>query len=901
MTKKNGIHHGAPRQKLIAACVSALFLPCGAALAQSSFGNSAVGADTALGNSFNQPGYGGNAVPAAAPDSYDTVRHTPTGQLYGVPIDRPDDLQTKTASGWIYSGSFEVGLFGGSPDAKYAKWLEYRDPKKGLGLNWFDFQLEKPEGAFFINGYGGGVGQGDQFYDVQVGRYNDWRVRAFYNEIPHVFSTTFRERYTLAGNNLTRVTPALNPAAGIDIPATGEIGLTRTRTGVRGDYTAVDNWRFFASATTEKREGRRPFGLNADGSIEGFEPLDQRTTDFSVGTNYVKGKMAFNLRAGLSIFENNLSTLYVTGANATTGVPNAAPADNYSIAPDNKNFSIKGDGRYGFDFWNTRLTGSFSWSSSTQNSTITPLFDGTGAFPAGAVAGLPAGSSWADWNGANGCGMIRCDSDLRIDTTMFNLGASTEPITDLTLRAGVRYLNNDNKSTPFISYNPYADYWWQHDVAVTGAPTAAGNVPTLGNNISRIGRARSDKTLNYTLSGEYLIDRKQAVNLAYERENIEMTGRERDETHEDKFKLTYTGRNFFDKLTVRGSFENARKRGGTYDTFAGGMGVASYMDAINQALQYNSQVGPVTAMPAYSLGALNAMLQSGGLLNMANGTPFAVASLAQLYVGSNGFQKTDIADRDRIVFNGRLNYSPREDIDLGLSGQYVRNKYPANHQISTDRETQNSLNLDANWQPSAQTQVGIWVSRQNQKIKAKEDYNANLVGTVVANQTAQCGSAAVSISNFTCWFANNFNPNNSIPVDTNNTTNAIGLNLTHDFGWARLGVGYTYTKNNTSINHKYSATNLPTANQASYAITGDWPDMKSRTDSLELNLVKDFTRRLTMRLMYRLDKFSSKDWHYDYLQGGPDGTVNAQGNSLSDMGPLDFRVQTIAAYLQYKF
>jgi hypothetical protein len=93
---------------------------------------------------------------------------------------------------------------------------------------------------------------------------------------------------------------------------------------------------------------------------------------------------------------------------------------------------------------------------------------------------------------------------------------------------------------------------------------------------------------------------------------------------------------------------------------------------------------------------------------------------------------------------------------------------------------------------------------------------------------------------------------------------------------------------------------LTAAQVSSLAITGDYPDMTTRTDSLELNLVKDFNKNMTGRLMYRLDKFSNRDWHYDYLQGGPDGTANSI-QTLSDMGPQNFSLHSIGAYFQYKF
>jgi MtrB/PioB family decaheme-associated outer membrane protein len=853
-----------PRQKVLAVCVGALFLlPSGAALAQSSFGNSAVGVDLSLGNSLNMPGRGGNPLPTTADDGYDTVRHTPTGQLYNLPPDRTYELGNKTESGWLYSGSVELGFLGGGPNAKYAKYIEYHDFKKGLGLNWFDFQLENPESAFYLNFSGANPGQDDQFYDLQFGKYNDWRVRAFYNEIPHVFSTTYRTTFERSGDLLYRVRAANATVANDDI------GLVRKRMGVRGDYTVVDSWRFFATATTEKREGRRPFNYEASAAADAGEWIDHRTSDFSVGLQYFKNNTAFNLRTSLSIFENDFSTFLFD--NTAGGVGATA---RYTIAPDNKNVSIKGDAMHQWDFWSTRLTGGFSWSSSTQDDRVNPPTEPR----------LVPGAT--NSNGLNGCPNLRCHSDLRIDSTMFNLALSTEPIDSLTLRFGARYQDNDNKSGNWSTWNPLLNGFMPSNLEATntaapGYTVAAGNV-ALAWGRSIIGFARSERQVNYTASAEYLFD-KQSIDFTYERENFKLENYERENTHEDKFKLTYTGRNFFDQVTVRSSFEHDRKRGDYYDPFGGvsRSTVASYMEA--------------NGIP-YSMSNLKRLLDlvgaAGNLAGLVpyNGAAFTRTAIQNLITNAqfqpSTYQKPYLADRDQNIFNGRIGYSPREDVDLGFSMQLARLNYPEN-EFGPKKSRVDSFNFDANWQLSSETQLGAWVSRQNQKDDGQESYLARTAPQI----TSICG--AFGSATIECWIDNTRDPNNpenSPKIATRTKTNALGLTLTHDFRWARLGMSYTYTKGNTSIKH---------SNEGSGSTTQNFniPDMVTRMDTLEINLVKDFTKNLTGRLMYRVDSFQNKDWHYDYATNAG----NTTGNNLSDLGPENFRINVFGAFVQYKF
>jgi hypothetical protein len=181
--------------KIIAACV-------GIALAQwsagSAFADSAVGVDTALGNALNPPGR--SAVPGrVADDGYDTVRRSPSGQLYGLPYDRSDEGGNKTESGWEYSGMVEAGVLGGDAGEKNALFRKYKDMKNGANLSYFEVEADKPDSAKFIQAFGGGTGQHDQFYGMQFGRYNDWKMKLFYNETSHVFTSNWKSLFNGEG------------------------------------------------------------------------------------------------------------------------------------------------------------------------------------------------------------------------------------------------------------------------------------------------------------------------------------------------------------------------------------------------------------------------------------------------------------------------------------------------------------------------------------------------------------------------------------------------------------------------------------------------------------------------------------------------------------------------------
>ena len=171
--------NNSPRMKLLTLCI-------GAALAQMAslpvLADTAVGVDTVIGNKAN-PGFPGvGPVPL---DGEMTARHSPSGQMYNIPPVKPDTVEGQL------SGSVDIGYEHESDQTDYAKRKEYSDPKNGVNLNNFSLSVDSAAARYFSFN-GGGVGRKDQFYELKAGQYNSWKVKAFYNETPHVFTDTWK-------------------------------------------------------------------------------------------------------------------------------------------------------------------------------------------------------------------------------------------------------------------------------------------------------------------------------------------------------------------------------------------------------------------------------------------------------------------------------------------------------------------------------------------------------------------------------------------------------------------------------------------------------------------------------------------------------------------------------------
>ena len=157
-----------------------------------------------------------------------------------------------------------------------------------------------------------------------------------------------------------------------------------------------------------------------------------------------------------------------------------------------------------------------------------------------------------------------------------------------------------------------------------------------------------------------------------ERENFSHTYRERDKTWEDKLKLTYVDRSLGD-ATLRASYEQDRKRGSFYDPLVNSRGGLNWFADLRHSLQPGGAAEP----DRQRRRGRQRRHQPGGRLHHCgrSGTRRLGSELADAWRGnfnSGGLMKTDQADRDQSIFNARLNYMARPDLDIGAMVQVTQ-------------------------------------------------------------------------------------------------------------------------------------------------------------------------------------------------------------------------------------
>ncbi|ENO87164.1 MtrB/PioB family outer membrane beta-barrel protein [Thauera linaloolentis] len=876
----------------------------GAALAmmavERAWADSAVGADTSLGNALNlapvnpltyTSGYdpdGLNGEPIAA--------RTPTGQLYSVPK-VPSDRVHSTTGGWEYLGFVEFGVTHVSGDHREQGFKRYKDVGNGGYLSAFGVSAEKADTAHYFEVVGGGVDRDDQFYGATFGRYNDWRVKAFYNETPHVFTTSFRSLWNGAGSGNLTLKPGLTAGGSGDLAADNqaitavaqantntELGLVRKKGGLRLDMNLTDNLKVFAGYSLEKREGARPFGSvwaggGGQAPMEVIEPIDYETHDFVGGLYYTDPLNSFNLQASASLFRNNIDTLSfetplrVTPGTITGATPGMFTAGRFDLYPDNEAYNIKAEyARKLPDLMNGRFTAVVSMGSSRQDDDLVPYTTYSGL--------RPTNVSTANWDSTDS--LSRQSADARIDTRLVDLGLSLNPTSRLNIKAKARYYETRNH-TDYLACNPNAEYIDSGDgtpggVSAFGCTGVWGRMINDGSNVSMLyggnGAAAGNipirsvpydyRKLNTGLTADWRL-KTSSINAAYEREIYARDHRERDKTWEDKYKLGYVNRSIED-TTVRLSFAHDRRRGSSYHTHHP---YASFL--------------------------------SGHIVPM----PEAAGSNVQSWVVhmNNGMRKYDLSDRDQNTLNARLNYMPREDLDIGLSAQLKEIRYPSSDYGRSGKQRQNWFNVDVDWQYSPASNVYAFYSFQRGTLDQRSVPSGGGTGCLIGASSLM-GVITPENAEEICQSPNSgavFVAGNFWELDHKDRSDTLGLGLRHDFGKVKFDISYTYAKSRTEM--KYS---LPAnANAATIAAAGSgFPDLTTSQNILEANLLVPVTKTVSARLLLRHEYGRYRDWHYSGLESDP-VAVNAPGTALPtavilDAGPQNYRASLIGLLLQIR-
>jgi len=847
---------------------------------------------------------------------------TPTGlRIAPTPLVKEP---SKTSGGMLYRTTVEFVPVGVSGDKGVAKFREYQDLDSGAYLNNFTLMIEKPSSAFHFDAIGGGVARSDQYYGLDVGKYNTWRVRGSFSEIPHVFTSTYRSlwdgtgsgAFTLRGLRPGGTTDAnttqANMLLAISSAPGSDLELERKRSRARIDVTLPANWKAFASYAHERRDGSRPFdavfgGGGGGGNVEIPESIDYTTQDVRAGLQFANTMTTLSLQAAASFFENGVDTLtfqnplFIT-TNTIAGVPSTTfTQGQFDLYPNNDYFNLRAEvARKLPKFLKSRVTGVVSVARSKQNDTLIPW--AIEPLTGGTINGVATANMWNTT-----ASLSRPSADARIDTTLADLGILLNPARSLSVKGKVRYYDTDN-SKDYFACNPLTGQWGRLLNNGSGGSFVTPNL-TAGNNpvgtlntgyngtgcsyaaTQALGLAPSAgdvplrsapyeyRQVNSAVSADYRINRSNSLEAAVEREDFRRQYRERDKTWEDKVRLGYVNRGF-EAGTLRLSYEYGRRRGSDF--------VSTPLPGL-----YSASLGP---MPTAT-----------------------TTNVATWFRNVEQLRRFDVADRNQNVFNARFNHGIGPALDASVGLQMRDMEYPSSEFGRSDHYKQTSPSVELNWQPSPTTSAyGFYSFQQGRQRQAGVQPNACVIGNfyyflndgsvqtnatgvppagvnIVATQQVLAGNWQ-SLCGTASAISPLFPTSRTWDVAQKDRNNVTGLGFHFELGKVMSDVGYTYSSGRTKVGYGYNAAALG-VNAVQVALAGDgWDDLVFVQNSAEANAVVPLNKRLSLRLVYRFEQAKIRDWHYDGITVNP---MPANNGAYLDFGPQGYKVHLFGALFRY--
>ena len=507
--------------------------------------------------------------------------------------------------GFITQDSFRFGKFNG---------LDEDGPYGIFNIDYYRRGAWNGDDADYVRIRANDLGLDSRSIDLEVGRQGDYRVRAWYDEIPSNKSDSARTIFLGAGGS--------DLALPTDwVPAQTTAGMTRLLSSLRDVDLRTERQRFGAGLDKllpgdlsfsvnyqyEEKDGLKvtagTFGNTGGNPRSAFlpEPVDYQTHTIDLVGRYIQDRTQIELRYHASIFDNANAALrwrnpfsaingWVPSAGFPTGVGELA------LPPDNT--FHQGTALFGYQFdARNRVVADIAIGRMSQNDpflafTVDPILAAAITEP------LP-----------------RDSLDGRIDTLVGNLRYSGRLTDRLSVNASYRYDERDNQ-TPSDRYAVVAADSLRQDTSATSSRIRFNAPYSYEENALRL-------DLNYRLGN------RTTLNAQGEYRDIDRTFTERNSTEEWRFGAGLIHR-LGDSLDINLKLASSDRDGSQYD------GSAPFREGF---------------------------------------TPEHVATIPGGFENAPGLRRFHLADRDRDSAGLLATWTPSEFWSLGLDINYNRDDY----------------------------------------------------------------------------------------------------------------------------------------------------------------------------------------------------------------------------------
>jgi len=828
--------------------IYALGLMIGAAASGAAADSVLVGG-VRTGNALNPYGPlpGGDIDPLGYSLFFSPQAFSPSGILYPLVLDHPE-LHPKPEADeatpdWLFGGVVEAGFIADSGTTDTASFREFADFGDGPLVDRFALAAEHTRRGDRVEFVGAGPGRDDQYFVLDYRRPGRFEINAWYNQIPHVFSTSARVLWDGLGSGMLTLPDGLEPGASSPeqvrqtLASGGErvLDLERKRGGLSGTLISLDTLELFVNAATERRNGARPFGGAFDYPTLGqftetIEPIDYFTHEIDAGARYTGRNVQANLTWSSSFFINDTDTLIWENPGLSVLQPDfVAPRGRAALAPDNRFHQIQADLAIALPFMQGRWTSTLAYNRKRQDDDLLPptISTGTGT---GANAGTAV--NFDLWNTTRA--LSRTRADARIQTALVQSEALLQPTRRLRATLGFRALVEDN-DTRFDLFNPLAGQYGR--IPLDGGLLFDDGIfqPGQPGELLRIANIPHETDeLEITAEANYRFARSTRLAAMFAYDERDHAHRQRTTTRDKRLRLQISDR-AGPWASLRVAAEAARRSGDEY------------------------QVDPQAPFLSARLDGFVPLFEDGA-------QPRELADLRVF----------DLASRDQWVADWQLRFNPGALSDLSISGRWVDDDFDADFGLR--EQSRLSANTEWNYQFHKRGSAFVYYSFQSHDRTAA---NINEAGLVAPDPFAS--GAVFVLQNL--WRQN---------LDEIN--HAAGLGLTRQWRRLRFDIDYTFGYARAEQAFGFNSEGALSGGLSAEAAGNSLPDSVFERHLLRANVRFPINRHLAGRLLYRLESEDIDDPNFVGLDAP---LVDDQLFLLA--APEDFTAHLIGVLLEINF
>lgn len=336
-----------------------------------------------------------------------------------------------------FSGDITVtGVLRDGKDTS-AKFNEYRDIRDGV-YGSINLKYDAPKQFLFFESKD--IAYDTQSYSLEGGWWDVFKMKFYYDEIPHNFTYDARTFYSGVGiNNLTYAGPT--PTADPNLWKRFDYTIKRQNMGAGVKFDLLNPFYVDVNVDQQRKSGVYPLGAagTSPGGIAIELPvnIDYKTDNVKLDFGYSTKPLFLSFNYFYSRFENGDGVLnFRNPATANT----AAAIDALYLPPENDYQKIGFKGAVALPF-HSKFSADLSLARARSHANLANVY----------VSDVTAAVSNIGIQGLTGITLSSPHFNGNVDTDQVNLALTSNPVSFLNAKLFYKYYNKDNKSDVIIT------------------------------------------------------------------------------------------------------------------------------------------------------------------------------------------------------------------------------------------------------------------------------------------------------------------------------------------------------------------------------------------------------------------------------------------------------------------